>query len=60
LGHFGTTCDLGVLSLDSFAAVQNAKDLRRSLVVQINLLDPASLPAKRAASSILATLKRMR
>lgn len=48
------------LSLARFTAVQNAKDLLRSLVVQINLLDTAGPVVKTAESSILATLKRMR
>jgi hypothetical protein len=48
------------LNLDRFASVQNAKDLLRTLVVQIDLLDSASPTVKTTESSILATLKRMR
>src|SRR5690348_4214516 len=47
------------LNLDEFAAIQNAKDLLRSLVVQINFVDHAEAAAESAKQSILATLKRM-
>lgn len=48
------------LSVDKFAAVQNSKDLLRSLAVQIKLLDTAAPFAEPAQTSVLATLKRMR
>lgn len=47
-------------SIDRFAAVQNSKDLLRSLIVQIKLLDTGAPSAGAAETSVLATLKRMR
>lgn len=48
------------LNVSEFAAVQNSKDLLRSLLVQLELIEGPEPHAESAKSSILACLKQLR
>jgi hypothetical protein len=43
-----------------FAAVQNSKDLLRSLLVQLELIEAPEANVESAKSSVLACLKQLR
>lgn len=64
LNHFPAQSDAlwteQKLPLDHFAAVQNGKDLLRSLLAQIELVDKPEPTLDRVKQSILATLKKIR